>query len=97
MAKDKKDKYADLSDEFKDAIAQGNPESIKQRVSSIAMQDVELRNAMKDDQDLADRKEQVAVASEPYREAFKMYKLQLEYCKKVLDDKGASATYVKAS
>lgn len=87
-AKGPKDPYSDLQDDFKDAVAQSSREEIEKRISDVALYDVELRKQKKEDQDLKEKAEAYKEASAIYREGFKSNKLKIEFCKRVLDDKG---------
>jgi hypothetical protein len=82
------DPFAALPEEFRDQMASSSPEEIKAEIAKIAMADQDLRQAQKDDQDLADKKEQVKYANEPYKDGFKANRLRISYLKQVLEDKG---------
>lgn len=88
MAKEEKDKFALLDDEFKSAIQGMNAVDIKKRVAEIALNNAELMKAKKEDQDLKEKKDAYADASFQYREGAKMNKLRIDFCKAILDSMG---------
>lgn len=93
----RKDKFADLDDEFKDAIAQSSPEDIKKRVAKIALDNEELLRAKEDDEDLAEKLEIAKDAGAVYREGVKANRLRIQFCKRVLEDKGVNLSLVPSS
>jgi hypothetical protein len=90
-----KDPFEDLTTDFKDAIAGSSREEIERRIVKVVMDDVDLRKAKKDDQDLKEKQEAFKEASAIYRDGFKSNKLKIEYMKRVLDDKGGVTGKVK--
>jgi hypothetical protein len=84
-----KDKFKDLNPEFKDAIAQSNPEEIKRRVADIAILKSVEEKWFENDPDLEQAKQAVEDIAGAYRDAIKEMKLKLEWCFQVLGDKGA--------
>lgn len=87
-----KDPFQDLTEDFKDAVAQSSREEIEKRISDVALYDVELRKQKKEDQDLKEKAEAYKEASAIYREGLKSNRIKIEYCKRVLDDKGGPTT-----
>lgn len=85
---EKKDKFDSLEDSFKDAVRQSSTDEIKKRISEVALLDVTERQVLKNDPDVQMAKDKLKNLMEPYRENFKAYKLQLEFFKQTLDDKG---------
>lgn len=95
-AKQKKGEFDDLSNEFKDAIAQSAPTEIKQRVASIVLEHEDLMKAREDDKDLHTKKEAYEQADTVYRTSKKNLKLKLKYCRQVLSDKGKDPGAIEA-
>lgn len=87
----KKDPFSIIPEEFKDAVAGGDEAGIRDRIAKCALDDEALRKAQKDDLDLSNLKEQVKLANEPYKEGFKMNRLKVQFCQRVLEDKGKEA------
>ena len=90
MGRPKKEKnpFADLPVEFVDEMSMASESSIRERIAKVSLDDVALREAQAEDQDLAEKKEQAKLASEPYRLGFKANRLKIEFMKQVLQDKG---------
>lgn len=88
----KKDKFEDLPDDFKEAVLQSSTDEIRKRVSEVAILDCEMRAQLKSDPDVQQAKDALKDLMEPYREDLKSYRLRIEFCKRVLDDKGGGAT-----
>lgn len=86
-----RDKFAALDTEFKDAVAGMDEESIRKKVSDIALAQEALMKAKDDDEDLASAKEQFSVAGEIYRQGSKLNRLRIQFCKQVLEDRGKDA------
>ncbi len=83
-----KDPFDDLGSDFKDAAAGMSREQLEHRIAEVALNDVELRKAKKEDEDLKEKAEIHKEAAAVYRDGFKANRLQIEYMKRVLDDKG---------
>ena len=90
MAKEKaqKDPFIDVPEEFKDAVAGMNVDEIKQRIAQVALDQVELMKAKKEDGDLLEKREAYKEAGMGYREGTKMNRVKIEYCKQMIDNKG---------
>ena len=84
------DPFEGLETEFKDAIAGMSPEDINKRISDVAKNQEENLKLMKEDQDLSEKKELAKEAAAQYREASKSNRLKIQYCVRVLGDKGAA-------
>ncbi len=84
----KKDPYKALPEGFKDAVDGMNREEIRKRISDIAILDFEYKALLAADTAVSDAKRTLKNLMEPYRDDIKSCKLQISYCKKVLDDKG---------
>ena len=85
----KSDPFAFVPGDWKDAVDGSTPQQINDKIAHIAKQADALRVARKEDADLAERKEQVKVASEPYVEGAKRFQQMIAYGRQVLGDKGA--------
>jgi hypothetical protein len=88
----KKDKFDSLSDEFKDAVSQSTTDEIRKRIAEIAILDCTMKATLKVDPDVNQAKQALKDLMEPYREDIKAFKLQIEYSKSVLDDKGSGGS-----
>lgn len=84
----KKDQFDDIEEEFKDAVAGMTTDEIRSQIVKVSLNQMELMEAKKQDQDLADKREAFNEASAIYREGSKQNRLKLEFCKRVLGDKG---------
>jgi DNA-binding transcriptional regulator GbsR (MarR family) len=84
----KKDPFAELPNEWKDAIAQSSVEEIDKRIAELSKAEEESQNAKKLDPDLAEKREALKYASEGYKDATKGYKLRMKYIMRVLGDMG---------
>lgn len=83
----KKDQFADLPADWKDAIIGSSEEEINKRIAELAKNEEENQKAKKDDADLTEKKEQVKFASEGYRESTKGYKLRMRWIMQILGDR----------
>jgi len=83
-----KDKFEDLPEEFAEAVAGMEEGEIRDLITQITLNDAALRQAKDDDLDLEAKKEAVKEASAIYREGAKMNRLKVEFCRRVLGDKG---------
>lgn len=88
MGRSKKDKFQDLDQDFQDTVAGMNEAEIRNKIASVALNQVAVSTAKELDEDLAQKKEAAKVAGEGYAEATKMNKLRIEFCRRVLSDKG---------
>ncbi len=84
----KKDEFADLDSDFKDAVAGESPEDIRKRIAQVALNELENQRLKKEDTDLETKKEEFKEAGAVYREASKANKLRLKFMRRVLKDKG---------
>lgn len=91
MGRPRKDKepFDDLSAEFKDAVMGMDVVEIKKRVAEVALSQSEIMKAKKEDGDLIEKREIYREANAIYREATKSNKSKIDFCKMVLDGKGA--------
>jgi hypothetical protein len=90
MGRKKKDADAweDLDADFRTEVDSMTREQIEHRIAAVAMYNVELMKAKKEDQDLQEKKDQVTLANEPYKLGSKQIRLKIEYCKQSLDGQG---------
>ena len=88
MGRQKKDKFEDLDVDFKDEAAAMDEAALRKTIAEVALRQVSLQ-IMKDlDQDLATKQEIAKEAGAVYREGTKRHKLQIEFMKRCLEDKG---------
>jgi hypothetical protein len=88
--KTKKDKFADVPTEFKDAVASSSVEDINKRIATIAKDTEALLKARDDDQDYQTKKEALKTAGAVYRDGKKLNRLKTLYCIQALGDKGGA-------
>lgn len=88
MGRSKKDPFEDLDEDFKNAVASMSEQEIRQKISSVALNQVALLEAKDNDQDYQQKKEDASIAGEVYRDGTKMNKIRISFCKRVLSDKG---------
>ncbi len=90
-SRNKKDKFDSLDKDFQDKMAASTPEEIRGVIAQVALNQEELQKAKENDEDLANLKEQVALASEDYSSGTKMNRLRIQFAKRCLEDKGKEA------
>lgn len=83
-----KDKFEDLDEDFKNAVAGMDEAEIKNRIAKISLDQVTLMEAKALDADLKLKQEQSREAGAIYREGTKMNRLRIEFARRVLGDKG---------
>lgn len=83
-----KDPFANLDDDFKDAILQGSEEAVRSGASKVALDQEELMSAKEEDEDLKQAMAAASVASAVYREGTKMNKLRIKFIRSVLRSRG---------
>ena len=88
MVNVKKDEFADLDQDWKDSIVSMSKEEVNSKIAEIAKANEELQKAKKEDEDLQEAKLAAKEAGEIYRSSAKMSKLRIQYCIRVLDDRG---------
>jgi hypothetical protein len=86
--KAEKDPFVLVPEEFKDAVEGMDVVEIKQRIAQVSIDQVELMNAKKQDQDLEEKKELYKEAGLVYREGSKLNRVKIEFCKAMIDSKG---------
>lgn len=87
-SKNKKDRFADLEDEFKADVQAADDDKIKRMVSEASLNHGALMEAKGKDEDLKEKREVASEAGAVYREGTKRYKLKVEFCRLVLDTRG---------
>jgi uncharacterized Fe-S cluster-containing protein len=92
----KKDKFADLADDFKDKVLQSSAEEIRNLMGAVALLEVTDKEMLKNDPEVASAREALKFLMEPYRENLKQYRLKQAWCKLTLDAKDGGATTAKA-
>lgn len=83
-----KDKFAELDSDWKDAVAQKDPDEIRDMIAQVALNELDNQKMRDEDQDLTEKREAAKYAAEQYKEATKHNKLRISFMKRVLDDKG---------
>lgn len=90
MAKSDKELFEDVPDEFKAIIDAADIVGIKQRLAQVALDQMELMKAKKEDGDLDEKREAYKDAGAIYREGSKANRLKSEYCKVMIESKGGA-------
>lgn len=88
MAKQKKDPFEELGDDFKDALNGLGLDSLKAKLAEVAKGEEANQSAKKADEDLNRLKEQVKNASLGYNEVTKTNRLKMRYIIRHLADAG---------
>ena len=87
MGRPKKDEFADLDDDFKDAAHGMDEATIRARISEVALNQAALMEAKDGDEDLKTKKEVAKDAGAVYRDGTKANKLRVKFYRRVLGDK----------
>jgi hypothetical protein len=85
----KKDRFADLDEAFKSEVESMKVGEINAKIAEWAKTAEDQTTLMKADDDLAQKRETVKLAAEPYREAIKGARLRIAFSMRVLSDRGA--------
>jgi hypothetical protein len=83
-----KDPFEDLSQDFRDAVDAQTRDDIKKTICQVTLDQLELDEAQKADEDYQNLKEQFREAGAVYRDGAKANKLKIKYAKMVLEGKG---------
>lgn len=83
-----KDPFADLPDDFRDAVDAADRDGIRKLIAEAAIAQAELMEAQAQDEDYKLLKEQAREAGAVYRDGTKTNKLKIKYAKMVLEGKG---------
>lgn len=87
-----KNKFDDLDEEFKDAVAAMTEAQLRLKICEISLNQMEIEAAKKNDEDLKAAVEAAKTAGASYKEATKMNKLRAKFCRRVLADQGKITT-----
>jgi hypothetical protein len=83
----RKDPFDDLDEAFKSEISSMKPLEINTRIAEWAKLAEAQTVAMRADEDLAQKRETVKLAAEPYRCSIKAARLQIAFAMRVLNDR----------
>jgi hypothetical protein len=83
-----KDPFADLSEDFRNTVDAQSRDDIKRTICQVTLDQLELDEAQKADEDYQNLKEQFREAGAVYRDGAKMNKLKIQYAKQALEGKG---------
>jgi hypothetical protein len=86
--KEKKDEFADLPAEWKDAVAGMDKPAIDARIAEVAKAEEENQKLKGDDEDLKSRQLEAREAGKQYSDGTKANKLKIRFAMRVLRDKG---------
>jgi hypothetical protein len=85
----KRNRFDDLEQEFLDGLVTMDSPTIDQKIAGWAKLIEATLEAMKQDDDLAGKRETARLASAPYYQDIKMAKLRISYAISILTDRGA--------
>lgn len=88
IPKGPKDPFADLSQDFRDAVDAADRVEIRKTVAQVALDQAELMEAQALDEDFSNAKAAASEAGAVYREGTKINRLKIKYAKQVLEGKG---------
>jgi hypothetical protein len=86
-----KDPFAEVPQEFRDAMAAADDAVLNARIAEIAKNDAALQEAKEKDEDLKSKKKEASVAGAVYREGQKANKQKITYIRKILEGRGKPA------
>lgn len=92
-----KDPFADLDQEFKDAIDSGTYEEVCTKLAQVVVEHAELMEKKELDLDLKEKQEAAKAANEQYAESTKMNKLRIKYAKQSMEARGQRVPASNAS
>lgn len=81
-------KLIDMDETFVNEMRLGTKDGIKDRLIKLDKYETELESAKKEDQDLASKREALAIANQTYSEPLKAIKLKRAFALQVLAEKG---------
>lgn len=93
--KTKTDKFDDIGKEIRDAIMQSTTDEIRKRIADVAILDCAEKALLKKDPAILAKKAELKDLMDPVRDNLKGYKLQIEFCSKILREKGVGRTLSK--
>ena len=85
----KKDRFSVLEDDFKAEVESMNKSEIDHRIADWAKLVEATAEQMKQDPELAAKREAARIACAPYYEDIKMAKLRIAFAMRVLGDRGS--------
>ncbi len=88
MAKEKKDPFAALPDEFRALVEQGGEAELREAAAKAGLDQAELMACKEEDDDLILKQAAVSVAGEVYRDGTKMNKLKIKFIRQTLKSRG---------
>lgn len=83
-----RDPFADISEDFRNMVDAQSRDDIKKTICQVTLDQLELMDAQKDDEDYQTLKEQFREAGAVYRDGTKANALKIQYAKKALEGKG---------
>jgi type III secretory pathway component EscU len=84
----KKDKFEDLTPEFKDSVQVAKSEEIRSKLANLSLAQVSLKEAKSNDEKLKEAVEVKKELEAPYRDSLKQLRLQTEFLHFTLQDRG---------
>jgi hypothetical protein len=88
----KKSQWADLPEEFQNAVQSMNEQEIRNLVSKTALAEEENKKLMKEDQHLKECRFTASEAAKGYKDATKMNVLKIRFLKDILECRGKPTT-----
>ncbi len=88
MPRQKKNKYDELSADFRYGVESGDEVYVRKVITDAAIYREFLAEEKKGDRDLQEAQERFSSAGAQYREGEKQYRLQIAFCRQVLKDRG---------
>jgi hypothetical protein len=85
----KKDRFSLLEDDFKAEVEAMDKPEIDKKIADWAKLIEATTEEMKDDDDLASKREAARLACAPYYEDIKMAKLRIAFAMRILTDRGS--------
>jgi hypothetical protein len=92
----KEDKFDSLPPGFKESVEAMSTEAVRKRISDIALMQVIDAEDLKNNDEVQMAAERLKNLKEPYNLNKKSFKLQIEWCKLVLDNANGGATSASA-
>jgi hypothetical protein len=83
-----KNPFSEVPEEFKEAVLKMEHDEIRLKISEVTLHQVALSALEKEDQDLAEKKEQAKIAGAVYKEGKKANSQKVLFAKQVLKDRG---------
>lgn len=86
----KKDPFADVPTEFQDSTAAMSVEELNLLLAEVSKNELDNKQALKDDEHVAELKEQLKDAQAQYRETTKANTAKMKWLRRLIEDKGGS-------